>query len=149
MMNSIWKWAYAFLWCLLLLAATFPCIFLNYSFSFLNVPESETVQGISGAYMFAIVMIVVVHLLDIVYTVYLNRLSYKKMKTSFIQTLISIMLIAISLIFVCTLDSYFGRIFCFMLFWAVFFAFKIICIQMTDYREEKKVEKLNRRALLL
>jgi hypothetical protein len=129
---SIWDWMYAGIWCLLLLAATFPSIFLSYDFSFLNDSKETPISGISKSYMFAAVMIVVVHLLDVVHIVSSNELSYNKMKTGFQQTLLSIMLIAISLIFVSSLDSCAARMFWFFLFWGILFVYKACCVRMLN-----------------
>jgi hypothetical protein len=123
---------YAGIWCLLLLAATFPNIFLGHGFSFLDIPEDATMREISKAHMFAIVMIVIVHLLDVVYIISSNELSYDKMKLGFQQTVVSIMFIAISLIFVSSLDSYAARMFWFILFWVILFVYKACCVQMLN-----------------
>jgi hypothetical protein len=106
---------------MLLLAAAFPSIFLSLDFSFLN----ETAR-----YMFAIVMIIVIHLLDIAYIVNSSKITLKKMKKGFVHTLVSIMLMAISLLFVGSIDSYNAKLFWFILFWTALFACKILCIQM-------------------
>ncbi|MDR1595171.1 MAG: hypothetical protein LBS43_11935 [Prevotellaceae bacterium] len=140
----IWEWTYALLWCLLLLSATFPSIFLDNDFSFLNMPEGTTMRGISKAYMYAVIMIVVIHLLDVVYLVTSTNMTYKKIKKGFIQTLISIMLIAVSLAFVSSLDSYTARMFWFIVFWIILFSYKVSCVQMiedtSDMMEEIRIE---------
>jgi hypothetical protein len=134
---GIWDWIYAGIWCLLLLAAAFPSIFLDYDFSFLNDSENMSMSGISKSYMFAVVMIIVVHLLDVVHIITSNELSYDKMKAGFLQTVVSIMLIAISLIFVSSLDSYAARLFWFLLFWGILFVYKACCVQMLN---EKSID---------
>ncbi|MDR1092406.1 MAG: hypothetical protein LBL79_15165 [Prevotella sp.] len=132
---SIWEWMYAFLWCLLLLGAAFPSIFVNCDFSFLNTSGDRTK---SDAYLFSVVMIIVVHLLDMVHIISSEKIMPDKMKKGFIQTLVSIMLLVISLILINSFESYAAKIFLFVLFWGILLVYKVFCIQITG----KKVRKL-------
>jgi hypothetical protein len=129
---SAWEWMYAFMWCLLLLGATFPCVLLDYDFSFLSESSGDTTMyGMSRAYMFAIVMVIIIHLLDMTHIIITAQITYNKMKRGFINTLISLIVISISLIFVASVDAYYAKISWFILFWIILFIYKISCISMT------------------
>ncbi|MDR1896819.1 MAG: hypothetical protein LBR10_08520 [Prevotellaceae bacterium] len=138
----IWEWVYALLWCLLLIEATFPSIFLDYNFSFLlNGSEDKAVYGISKSYMFAIVMVVVLHLLDMAHIVMSVELNYAKMRRGFLCTLFSIILVAISLSVISSVENQYTKIMFFILFWAVLFVYKLISVNITAQSVRiKKVE---------
>ena len=129
---SAWEWIYAFMWCLLLLGATSPCILLDSDFSFLfGISEDRSMYGISKSYMFALVMVIIIHLLDISHVIITSRISYDKLKKGFLNTLISIIFISTSLIFMASVESFYTKLFWFILFWICLFIYKMLCVRMT------------------
>jgi hypothetical protein len=139
-----WEWIYAFMWCLLLLGATFPCILLDYDFSFLlGDLEDTSMYGISKVYMFAIVMVIIIHLLDVSHVVITSQITESKVRKGFLNTLFSLIIISLSLIFMASVDSYYVKIFWFILFWICLFIYKALCIRMTKNPDIKLYEFLS------
>jgi hypothetical protein len=99
--------------------------------------------GISKSYMFAVVMVVVIHLLDVANVIITTKIAYNKMRWGFFNTLISMIVIFISLIFVTSVESFYVKIFWFTVFWILLFVYKILCIKMTKSIDVKMLKVIN------
>jgi len=127
-----WEWIYTTFWCLLLLGAAFPCIFTHADFSFLSDASGDNaMQGVSKSYLFAVVMIVVLHLLDVTHLVISTKdILPEKLRKGFLCTLISVMLIAISLIGITVVDGQTLKVILFIVFWVLLFTYKLLSVKI-------------------
>jgi len=129
---------YIVFWGVLLFGATFPKVFLDLDFEFL---KGENVIELSKAYLFALTMIIAIHLVDISYIVFTNNdIEKEQLRLGLITNFISLALIAICLILSVAITNFYGKIASFLFFWFLLIITKYMSILLT----QQPVIKLNK-----
>jgi hypothetical protein len=134
-MNLVKIVFYVLIWCIFLMVATYPSVILNWDFSFLS---ENSLQGIFKNYIFSMVMVFVLFLSDIAYPILSSKIDMDNMKLGWVSNIITTIIIALCLIFLCIIDNFGGKIFCFILFWVTLLVYKIISIYISSDSVKKQ-----------
>ena len=121
---------YVCFWGLIIFGATFPNVLLNGDFSFLL---GENIIELSKSYLFALTMVVILHLIDTAYLVFSNNdIEKEQLKRGLILNFIFLALIALSLILIVAVSSLSFKIIYFILFWIFLLFIKYLSIKITQ-----------------
>lgn len=132
-MSINWKdFFYAFFWCAIIFGSLFPSVFLDGNIDFL-FPDinNKSMYSISQNFMYGMSMAIFIHLIDMIYIVFVNNVTYNKLKIGFLATLISLCVIIASIICISAYDNYIIKTIGFVIFWITLFVFKLFCIETT------------------